>query len=220
MKRLLPAFLLFLSFSFLACGPEADYFDTQEAAEVSGTTSAEESTTEPARTFFYTRAPENEGEPFTAFASTDFRISHFGDCEYVFELFQRLPENLPGREGLSRDIFFETLTSGQGDLENTWRLFLPEAEYFLNVDSECQWIVEISKVQVEVRPPDNGGGGGGASGGGSSGGGGGGDCNCQGCCSSHGGVVCRDGRTMCGDGTPLSDTCRNKGCIAGGCPGC
>ncbi len=36
--------------------------------------------------------------------------------------------------------------------------------------------------------------------------------DCQGCCSSHDGVVCRNGITMCGDGTPLSITCTNKGC--------
>lgn len=36
--------------------------------------------------------------------------------------------------------------------------------------------------------------------------------NCQGCCSSHGGVVCSNGITKCGDGTSLSSTCRNKGC--------
>ena len=37
---------------------------------------------------------------------------------------------------------------------------------------------------------------------------------CRGCCSRHGGVVCVNGVTQCGDGTPLSDTCRNKGCNA------
>ncbi len=37
--------------------------------------------------------------------------------------------------------------------------------------------------------------------------------DCQGCCSSHGGVVCRNGVTMCADGTSLSTTCRNKGCV-------
>ena len=36
--------------------------------------------------------------------------------------------------------------------------------------------------------------------------------NCQGCCSSHGGVVCSNGITRCGDGTALSSTCANKGC--------
>ena len=36
--------------------------------------------------------------------------------------------------------------------------------------------------------------------------------DCQGCCSWHGGVVCRNGVTECDDGTPLSATCRNKGC--------
>lgn len=36
--------------------------------------------------------------------------------------------------------------------------------------------------------------------------------NCQGCCSSHGGVVCRNGVTQCSDGSPLSGTCRGKGC--------
>jgi hypothetical protein len=128
----------------MACGPEADYFDTQdEVAETSGSTTF---TPEPERTFFYSRAPENEAETFTAFGSTDFRISHFGDCEYSFDLFFRLPEDLPGREGLSRDIYFDTIASGQGDLENTWRLFLPEAEFFLDVETDCQWLVEISKV--------------------------------------------------------------------------
>lgn len=36
--------------------------------------------------------------------------------------------------------------------------------------------------------------------------------DCQGCCSHHGGVVCRNGITQCSDGTSLSETCRNKGC--------
>lgn len=36
--------------------------------------------------------------------------------------------------------------------------------------------------------------------------------DCRGCCSSHGGVVCSGGVTMCADGTHLSDTCINKGC--------
>jgi deoxyribonuclease-1 len=36
--------------------------------------------------------------------------------------------------------------------------------------------------------------------------------NCQGCCSHHGGVVCSNGVTKCGDGTPLSATCAIKGC--------
>ncbi len=36
--------------------------------------------------------------------------------------------------------------------------------------------------------------------------------NCQGCCSYHEGVTCRDGITMCVDGTPLSAACKNKGC--------
>lgn len=42
----------------------------------------------------------------------------------------------------------------------------------------------------------------------------GGSINCQGCCSGHGGVICSSGVTRCGDGTSLSDTCRNKGCDA------
>lgn len=46
------------------------------------------------------------------------------------------------------------------------------------------------------------------------------DCNCQGCCSFHGGVICAGDVTQCADGTPLSDTCSDKGCIARGCPGC
>lgn len=36
--------------------------------------------------------------------------------------------------------------------------------------------------------------------------------DCRGCCSSHGGVVCSGGVTQCADGSPLSDTCINKGC--------
>ena len=36
--------------------------------------------------------------------------------------------------------------------------------------------------------------------------------NCQGCCSSHGGVVCSHGVTQCADGTSLSSTCVAKGC--------
>ena len=38
--------------------------------------------------------------------------------------------------------------------------------------------------------------------------------NCQGCCSSHGGVVCANGVTKCQDGSSLSDTCRENGCNA------
>jgi hypothetical protein len=41
---------------------------------------------------------------------------------------------------------------------------------------------------------------------------------CGGCCSHHGGVACRNGVTVCWDGSPLSDTCRQKGCS--GCVGC
>lgn len=36
--------------------------------------------------------------------------------------------------------------------------------------------------------------------------------NCRGCCSHHGGVVCRDGATQCRDGTPSSAKCRAKEC--------
>lgn len=36
--------------------------------------------------------------------------------------------------------------------------------------------------------------------------------DCQGCCSSHGGVVCSNGSTQCADGTSLSSTCVTKGC--------
>ena len=36
--------------------------------------------------------------------------------------------------------------------------------------------------------------------------------DCRGCCSRHGGVECIDGQTRCGDGSPLSEKCRNKGC--------
>lgn len=152
MKRILFFWLLLLP--LLACGPEADYFDTQEATvETSNSTILPQ---EPARTFFYTRGPENEAETFTALGGTDFRISHSGDCEYVFDLFFRLPEGLPGREGLPRDIYYDTITSGQGDLENTWRLFLPEAEYFLDVETDCQWLVEISKVTAEGEASDDG----------------------------------------------------------------
>ncbi len=38
--------------------------------------------------------------------------------------------------------------------------------------------------------------------------------DCTGCCSGHGGVVCSNGVTKCGDGTALSQTCIEKGCIA------
>ncbi len=46
------------------------------------------------------------------------------------------------------------------------------------------------------------------------------DCNCGGCCSRRGGVVCSGGVTKCADGTSLSPTCRNKGCAAEGCGEC
>jgi len=36
--------------------------------------------------------------------------------------------------------------------------------------------------------------------------------DCQGCCSSHGGIVCSGGLTQCADGTSLSSTCAAKGC--------
>jgi hypothetical protein len=45
-------------------------------------------------------------------------------------------------------------------------------------------------------------------------------CNCEGCCTSNGGVVCRDGVTMCADGTSLSSECISKGCTAEWCSGC
>lgn len=41
---------------------------------------------------------------------------------------------------------------------------------------------------------------------------------CGGCCSHHGGIACRNGVTVCWDGSPLSDTCFNKGCD--GCINC
>jgi len=36
--------------------------------------------------------------------------------------------------------------------------------------------------------------------------------NCRGCCSHHGGVVCNNGITICGDGSSLSYKCQSKGC--------
>lgn len=42
--------------------------------------------------------------------------------------------------------------------------------------------------------------------------------NCGGCCSSHGGVACRNGISICRDGTPMSDVCIGKGCNS--CVGC
>ena len=36
--------------------------------------------------------------------------------------------------------------------------------------------------------------------------------DCQGCCSGHGGVCCKNGLTQCCDDTPLSDACKNKQC--------
>ena len=36
--------------------------------------------------------------------------------------------------------------------------------------------------------------------------------DCRDCCLSGGGVVCNDGETQCGDGTPLSETCKAQGC--------
>ncbi len=36
--------------------------------------------------------------------------------------------------------------------------------------------------------------------------------DCRGCCSRHGGVICKNGVTMCADGTPLSGKCVSKGC--------
>lgn len=38
------------------------------------------------------------------------------------------------------------------------------------------------------------------------------EADCRGCCSHHGGVVCKDGVTQCKDGTPLSAKCKAKGC--------
>lgn len=39
--------------------------------------------------------------------------------------------------------------------------------------------------------------------------------HCQGCCSSHGGVVCVDDIiTQCADGTQLTELCLEKGCNA------
>ncbi|OQX24148.1 MAG: hypothetical protein BWK80_22360 [Desulfobacteraceae bacterium IS3] len=45
-------------------------------------------------------------------------------------------------------------------------------------------------------------------------------CNCDGCCTSNGGVVCRNGVTMCADGTSLSSECISKACTAEWCSGC
>lgn len=36
--------------------------------------------------------------------------------------------------------------------------------------------------------------------------------DCRGCCSDHGGLVCRNGITMCADGSFLSELCVNKFC--------
>lgn len=46
------------------------------------------------------------------------------------------------------------------------------------------------------------------------------DCNCNGCCTSNGGVVCRNGVTMCADGTSLSSACISQRCTAEWCSGC
>lgn len=40
--------------------------------------------------------------------------------------------------------------------------------------------------------------------------------DCSGCCTGHGGVVCRNRITMCADGSALSDECMKKECIK--CP--
>ncbi|MCP4674372.1 MAG: HNH endonuclease, partial [Deltaproteobacteria bacterium] len=38
------------------------------------------------------------------------------------------------------------------------------------------------------------------------------EADCRGCCSRHDGVVCNNGTTRCGDGSPLSTKCREKKC--------
>jgi hypothetical protein len=38
------------------------------------------------------------------------------------------------------------------------------------------------------------------------------DSDCQGCCSTHGGVVCTNGISQCADGSAASPTCLAKGC--------
>lgn len=41
---------------------------------------------------------------------------------------------------------------------------------------------------------------------------------CGGCCSHHGGVACGvNGKTICADGSPLSNTCQEKGCHINEC---
>jgi len=40
--------------------------------------------------------------------------------------------------------------------------------------------------------------------------------DCRGCCSRHDGVICKNGTTLCADGTPLSLVCKDKGCNACG----
>jgi len=42
--------------------------------------------------------------------------------------------------------------------------------------------------------------------------------DCRGCCSGHKGVTCRDGETMCVDGTPLLADCKDRGCNKCGSP--
>lgn len=169
--------------------------------------------------------PEAPAEPAVIYSSSDtcqplfgasgnvcFAMSHAGEVNYLFQVIN-LHTQLPAA----------TMAAGSGDFDGTVCVGLASDDYTIEVDSQGTWQIDVyGNVSPYVDPDcddgtnDDTGNDGGDNG----------DyidefgCNCQGCCSSHGGVICYEETTMCADGTPLSDVCLNNGCIALGCPGC
>lgn len=165
---------------------------------------------------------ETPAEPSVTYSSSDtcrslfaasgnicFAMSHAGEFAYKFQVIN-LKTQLPAA----------IMAAGSGDFDGTVCVNLTSNDYTLNVESQGTWQVDVYGSVSPYADPDcdedtddgdedtdedfideSG-------------------CNCQGCCSDRGGVICFQETTMCRDGTPLSDVCIDQGCIALGCPGC
>ena len=136
---------------------------------------------------------ESSGDDFfSAAGETVFSVSYSGSGSYQFNLFD-----------IDQGITVGVLARGTGPVNREASDDLVDSNYRIEADANGSWSIDVrgnvKKYTTEENPDD---------------------CNCQGCCSSHGGVVCDGERTLCGDGTPLSETCLDKNCIAKGCPGC
>jgi hypothetical protein len=129
--------------------------------------------------------------PFYASGSVGFDIEYPSETYYTFDLI---------RSSDGQSLSF--LAPGKGPTSAYVVKILALGEYRLSVMGECAWSVDIYGNAWEYSGSSPG------------------DCDCEGCCAANGGVICRNGVTMCMDGTPLSDTCMEQGCVAEGCSGC